>query len=99
MCGEQSKGASAVATAEAGRGTVAGAVSATGRRRSGSRGQRLPVVSLTIIAVFVVAALFANVLSPADPEEQTLRQRFTPPVWEERGTAQHLLGTDRLGRD
>jgi peptide/nickel transport system permease protein len=72
---------------------------ATARQRSGLRGQRLPVVSLTIIAVFVVAALFAHVLSPADPEEQTLRERFTPPVWEERGTAQHLLGTDRLGRD
>jgi peptide/nickel transport system permease protein len=56
-------------------------------------------MSLTIIAVFVVAALFAHVLSPADPEEQALRQRFTPPVWEERGTAKHLLGTDRLGRD
>ena len=87
-----------MATAEAGRGAVAGAVSTAGRR-SGLRGQRLPVVSFTIIAVFVVAALFAHVLSPADPEEQTLRQRFTPPVWEERGTAQHLLGTDRLGRD
>ena len=61
-----------MATAEAGRGAVAGAVSATAGRRSGLRGQRLPVVSLTIIAVFVVAALFAHVLSPADPEEQTL---------------------------
>jgi peptide/nickel transport system permease protein len=63
------------------------------------RGRRLPMVSLTIIGVFVVAALLANVLSPADPEEQSLRQRFTPPVWEERGTWNHVLGTDRLGRD
>ena len=57
------------------------------------------MVPLAIIGVFVVAALFANVLSPADPEEQALRQRFTPPVWDERGTWTHVLGTDRLGRD
>jgi peptide/nickel transport system permease protein len=69
------------------------------RRRSGLRGLRLPVVSLTIIGVFVLAALFASVLSPADPEEQTLRARFMPPVWDERGTWKHVLGTDRLGRD
>jgi peptide/nickel transport system permease protein len=87
-------------TVESGGGVVAGALpSAPARPWMGLRGQRLPVLSLTIIAVFVVAALFANVLSPADPEEQTLRQRFTPPVWDARGTAKHLLGTDRLGRD
>ena len=28
-----------------------------------------------------------------------MRQRFTPPVWDERGTWKHVLGTDRLGRD
>jgi peptide/nickel transport system permease protein len=67
-------------------GQVAAAIAVPARRRSRLRGQRLPVVSLTIIAVFVVAAVFANVLSPADPEEQTLRQRFTPPVWDERGS-------------
>ena len=84
--------------AESGGGAVA-LPAAPAVRRSGLRGQRLPVVSLAIIGVFVVAALLANVLSPADPEEQTLRRRFTPPVWDERGTWQHVLGTDRLGRD
>ena len=52
-----------------------------------------------VIGAFVLCALLANVLSPADPEEQSLRQRFTPPVWEQRGTWTHVLGTDRLGRD
>src|SRR5258705_12938975 len=85
---------------ESGRGAVAGAIAAApARRRSGLRGQRLPMVPLAIIGAFVVAALFANVLSPADPEEQALRKRFTPPVWDARGTWQHALGTDRLGRD
>jgi len=86
--------------AESGGGVVAGAMTAApARRRSGLRGHRLPMVPLTIIGVFVFAALFANVLSPGDPEEQTLRQRFTPPVWDERGSWKHVLGTDRLGRD
>src|SRR6266403_321492 len=85
---------------ESGGGVVAGALAAApARRRSGWRGHRLPMVPLAIIGVFVFVALFANFLSPADPEEQTLRQRFTPPVWDERGSWKHVLGTDRLGRD
>ncbi|HEY7539479.1 MAG TPA: ABC transporter permease [Methylomirabilota bacterium] len=81
-------------------GAVAGAIGAApARRRSAWGGRRLPLVPLAIVGVFVIAALFANVLSPADPEEQTLRDRFRPPVWDERGTVKHVLGTDRLGRD
>jgi peptide/nickel transport system permease protein len=72
---------------------------APARPRTGARARRLPLFALSIIGAFVLAALLANVLSPADPEEQSLRQRFTPPVWDERGTWKHVLGTDRLGRD
>lgn len=61
--------------------------------------RRAPVIPSTIIVAFVLMALLANVLAPADPYEQTLRARFTPPVWEEGGTWAHPLGTDRLGRD
>jgi len=49
--------------------------------------------------VFVLVAVFAEVLSPGDPAEQSLGLRFTPPVWDEKGTWAHVLGTDRLGRD
>jgi peptide/nickel transport system permease protein len=72
---------------------------APARPRAGARARRLPLFALSIIGAFVLAALLANILSPADPEEQSLRQRFTPPVWDERGTWTHVLGTDRLGRD
>jgi peptide/nickel transport system permease protein len=78
-------------------GTVA--LPAEAQARVGLRGRRLPVFPLSIIVVFVLAAIFAGVLSPTDPDEQSLRQRFTPPVWDERGTWKHVLGTDRLGRD
>ena len=64
-----------------------------------ARGRRVPVVSIGIIAVFVLIALLAPLLSPGDPYEQSLRLRFRPPVWEERGSWAHPLGTDRLGRD
>jgi peptide/nickel transport system permease protein len=69
------------------------------RPRSRLRGRRLPVVSMSIIGVFVLVALLAPLLSPADPYEQTLRLRFRPPVWEAGGSWAHPLGTDRLGRD
>ena len=64
-----------------------------------ARRRRRPVVSIAIIVVFVLVALLAPLLSLADPYEQSLRLRFRPPVWEERGSWAHPLGTDRLGRD
>jgi peptide/nickel transport system permease protein len=64
-----------------------------------TRSRRLPVVSLSIIVAFVLVALLAPLISPADPYEQSLRLRYRPPVWEERGSWSHPLGTDRLGRD
>jgi peptide/nickel transport system permease protein len=72
---------------------------AEARPRTRPRGRRLPVVSIGIIAGFVLMALLAPLLSPADPYEQSLRLRFRPPVWEENGSWAHPLGTDRLGRD
>jgi peptide/nickel transport system permease protein len=65
----------------------------------GARRRGLPVISLSIIALFVLVALLAPLLSPSDPYEQSLRLRFRPPAWEERGAWAHPLGTDRLGRD
>jgi peptide/nickel transport system permease protein len=72
---------------------------APARPVAAARGPRLPVVSLGIITAFIVMAILAPLLSPASPYAQSLRTRFTPPVWDERGTWAHPLGTDRLGRD
>jgi peptide/nickel transport system permease protein len=63
------------------------------------RRRRPPVIPLGIIGVFVLMAVLAPVLSPADPHSQSLRNRFKPPAWVEGGTTTYLLGTDRLGRD
>jgi peptide/nickel transport system permease protein len=63
------------------------------------RSQRLPLFSLSVIGAFVALALLAPLLGLSNPQEQSLRKRLRPPVWEERGTWEHPLGTDRLGRD
>jgi len=63
------------------------------------RSRRLPYVSLAIITVFVLAGVLAPLLNLPDPLEQSLRLKFRPPVWEERGSWAHPFGTDRLGRD
>jgi peptide/nickel transport system permease protein len=44
-------------------------------------------------------ALFAPVLAPHDPYHQNLLTRLIPPVWDDRGSWEHVLGTDHLGRD
>lgn len=68
-----------------------------GSGRAALRGA--PVVPLTILAVVVGAALFADVLAPYDPEAGNLRLRHRPPAWVAGGDSAHLLGTDHLGRD
>ena len=45
-------------------------------------------IGLGIVALVVVAALFAPLLAPYDPLEQDVLDRLKPP------TADHLLGTD-----
>jgi peptide/nickel transport system permease protein len=80
--------------------TPADLVVAPGAAPAGARAAgRWPVISSLIIAAFVLVALLAPVLTPADPYAQSLRTRLKPPVWEEGGTWSRPLGTDRLGRD
>jgi peptide/nickel transport system permease protein len=57
------------------------------------------VAGLIVIAATVAVAVFAPVLSPADPTKNQLLDRLTPPMWSAGGTARHPLGTDTLGRD
>lgn len=51
------------------------------------------VAGATIIVLMLLMALSADFLAPFDPLRINLSQRLTPPG------AQHLLGTDELGRD
>lgn len=56
----------------------------------------LAVVSLVVISIFVLGAVFASVLTPYAAQglgEPNILEKFQPP------SAAHLLGTDYLGRD
>jgi len=59
----------------------------------------LPVVPLAIFAVFVILALGADIIVPHSPYATALSDRLLPPFWLAGGSPDHLLGTDRLGRD
>ncbi len=57
------------------------------------------VAGLLIVTVFIVAAIFAPVLSPHDPVDASLYDQLKPPVWAQGGSSRNILGTDDLGRD
>ncbi len=55
---------------------------------------------LLVLLVLVIPSIFADVIAPYDPQEAPggIRGRLQPPVFAG-GTADHLLGTDKVGRD
>ena len=61
--------------------------------------KRYPVVALAILLlVLVIPGLFAPWIAPHDPFAGGLGSRLKPPVFAG-GTWEHVLGTDRAGRD
>jgi peptide/nickel transport system permease protein len=57
------------------------------------------VVAAALMLVIVASALFAPFIAPDDPLAVDVRHRLAPPAWMEGGAADHLLGTDQIGRD
>lgn len=51
------------------------------------------VISLVIIILLILVAVFADVIAPYSYDEQNYNETFAP------HSAKHLLGTDKLGRD
>ncbi|MDA8443862.1 ABC transporter permease [Paracidovorax valerianellae] len=62
-------------------------------------GQRGLVLGAVVLALAAIAALLAPWISPHDPYTQDVTQRLIPPVWHAKGSCEHVLGTDKLGRD
>jgi peptide/nickel transport system permease protein len=54
--------------------------------------QPLALIGLTVLAIWVLIAIFAPVLAPQDPLAQKATQLMSP-------SSSHLMGTDELGRD
>jgi dipeptide transport system permease protein len=57
------------------------------------------VLGLCILAIIVLLAIFADVVSPHPPLVQYRDSVKVPPVWDPEGTWRFALGTDGLGRD
>ena len=57
------------------------------------RRHRLAMLALVIFSIICLSAIFAPVIERYPPDAISLRDKFQPP------SAEHWLGTDRLGRD
>ncbi len=65
-----------------------------------SEARRLPWFPIVILLVVLfIPAIFANQIAPHDPTRGSLGNRLAPPVWQEGGSSENLLGTDKVGRD
>ncbi|WP_409159910.1 dipeptide ABC transporter permease DppC [Pectobacterium sp. B2J-2] len=57
------------------------------------------VVGMAYVVLMLIIAIGANVLAPHAPAEQFRDALLRPPVWQEGGSWQFILGTDDVGRD
>ena len=58
-----------------------------------------PLLPLLVVGLLVFCALLAPLLAPHSPIEGSLGKRLLPPLGMEGSSGEHVLGTDRLGRD
>src|SRR5262249_11679610 len=56
------------------------------------------LIGLAIVLLIGLAAVFAPLLAPHDPNEQNLIATLLPPAWLPGGEAEFPFGTDSLGR-
>lgn len=65
----------------------------SGSLRRMCRENRLALVSAIVIGLFMLAAIFAALLTPYTYDQQDIMARLSAPGWK------HLFGTDEAGRD
>ncbi len=62
--------------------------------------RQYPLIPISILVlVLIIPGIFANQVAPHDPISGSIPDRLTPPVWQEGGSWDHVLGTDKIGRD
>lgn len=54
---------------------------------------KMAIIGLVVICIFILMAVFAPIITPYKPEAQDLMNRFQAP------SSKHLFGTDNFGRD
>jgi len=61
--------------------------------------RRTALFGAIVVAIVVIVAVAAPLVSPFDPLVQDLENRLKPPGWQDGAGHVHPLGTDHLGRD
>jgi len=61
--------------------------------------RRWPVIPGVLLFILVICGVFVPLVAPYDPTGANLRDRNTPPFWDEAGSTKYLLGADQQGRD
>jgi peptide/nickel transport system permease protein len=57
------------------------------------------LAAAALMLAIVVTAVGAPIFAPHSPVDVDIRHRLAPPVWMDGGAADHVLGTDQIGRD
>ncbi len=65
---------------------------------------RAAVVGTAVVFIYILVAIFAPLLAPKSPVEQTARNSLRPPIWvtdnpRNQPNPENILGTDTNGRD
>ncbi len=63
------------------------------------RQNRGAVVGLVLVVIFTLMALFAPLIAPYDPYLIHENMFTVPPMWQDGGSSQFIMGTDDVGRD
>ncbi|MCB1472950.1 MAG: ABC transporter permease subunit [Rhodobiaceae bacterium] len=63
------------------------------------RENRGAVIGLCVFVSLALIAILAPLVAPHSPTEQYRDALLQPPVWQDKGSATFLLGTDAVGRD
>lgn len=61
--------------------------------------RRAPKIPAAVLLTLLIFAGFGQWIAPHSPVTVDMANSFAPPVWHEEGSANNLLGTDKLGRD
>lgn len=62
-------------------------------------GHHSMTLGVVILGTLILLAILAPLISPHDPYAQEVSSRLIPPFWDQKGGWEHVLGTDKLGRD
>ena len=57
------------------------------------------MVALMVLTILIILAIFAPIITPHSPYKMFGDNLLQPPMWQQGGSSQFILGTDDIGRD